>query len=296
MPERRAAGRPRTLRVPDGTGGAGRPLRRRRDRPVAELRPEADLGRPADRRRRAAQGQRDRRRRGRAPPRRPASRSRLRPAPAPDDPARRRLRGRRPADRRQAGRPGRPSRRRATTRARWSTRCSARAGGAEYGGIAGVAAAGHRPSPRPRHERAADGRQARRRPGRADGPAQGAPGQEDLPGARPGLGRRPAVGRIEAPIGRDPRHADPDGRRPRRAAVDHRLPGPRAVRRLDAARARPDHRPDPPDPGPPRRDRPPGRRRPGLRHRARRGAGRTASSGCSCTPGGSSWRRRPTAT
>ena len=105
-----------------------------------------------------------------------------------------------------------------------------------------------------------------------------------------------AVGRIEAPIGRDPKHRTrmavvPDGR----PSVD-RLPGPRAVRRLDAARARPRHRADPPDPGPPRRHRPSGRRRPGLRHRRRRGAGPTASTGCSCTPGGSSSPRRRTAT
>ncbi len=64
-----------------------------------------------------------------------------------------------------------------------------------------------------------------------------------------------AVGRIEAPIGRDPKNrmrmaVVPDGR-----AVGHRLPGPRAVRRLDAARGRPRHRPDPPDPGPPGRPR-----------------------------------------
>ena len=42
-----------------------------------------------------------------------------------------------------------------------------RAGGAEYGGIAGVEPAGDRPPARPRHERPADGRQARRGPGRA---------------------------------------------------------------------------------------------------------------------------------
>ena len=41
----------------------------------------------------------------------------------------------------------------------------ARADGSEYGGIAGRRAAGHRPPPRPRHERAADGRQGRRRAG-----------------------------------------------------------------------------------------------------------------------------------
>ena len=41
----------------------------------------------------------------------------------------------------------------------------ARAGRRGFGGIAGVAAAGHRPSPRPRHERPPDGRQDRRRAG-----------------------------------------------------------------------------------------------------------------------------------
>ena len=74
-----------------------------------------------------------------------------------------------------------------------------------------------------------------------------------------------AVGRIEAPIGRDPKHRTRMARRRRRPAVDDRLPGPRAVRRLDAPRARPRDRPDPPDPGPSRRDRPPDRGRPGLR-------------------------------
>ena len=121
-----------------------------------------------------------------------------------------------------------------------------------------------------------------------DGPAQGAPHQEDVPGPRPAARSSAAVGRIEAPIGRDPKHRTrmavvPDGR----PSVD-RLPRPRAVRRLDAPRARPRDRADPPDPGPSRGDRPPGRRRPGLRRPAPRGAGRTASSACSCTPGGSS--------
>ena len=85
-----------------------------------------------------------------------------------------------------------------------------------------------------------------------------------------------------------PEAPDADGGRARRPAVDDRLPRPRAVRRLDAARARPRHRPDPPDPGPPRRDRPPGRGRPGLRDGHVAARARTASSGCSCTPGGSS--------
>ncbi len=75
------------------------------------------------------------------------------------------------------------------------------------------------------------------------------------------------VGRIEAPIGRDPQHrmrmaVVPDGRPSVTGyRVRERFAG------LDAPRARPGHRPDPPDPGPPRGHRPPGRGRPGLRHR-----------------------------
>ena len=61
-------------------------------------------------------------------------------APAPTSRSGR-LRGRRPADRRQAGRARRPSVARVTTAARWSTPCwRARAVG--YGGIAGVARPG----------------------------------------------------------------------------------------------------------------------------------------------------------
>ncbi len=66
-----------------------------------------------------------------------------------------------------------------------------------------------------------------------------------------------AVGRIEAPIGRDPKHRTRMARGPRRSAVRHRIPRPRAVRWLDAPRARPRHRADPPDPGPSRCDRSP---------------------------------------
>ena len=65
-------------------------------------------------------------------------------------------------------------------------------------------------------------------------------------------------------------HAD-GGRRPTVGRRD-RLPGARALRRLDAARARPGDRPDAPDPRPSRRHRPSRRRRPGLRHRDSRGA------------------------
>ena len=97
-------------------------------------------------------------------------------------------------------------------------------------------------------------------------------------------GRRPDRGADRA----RPQAADADGRRRRWPAVDHRLPRPGALRRLDAARARPRHRPDPPDPRPSRRHRPSGRGRPGVRRPARRDAARTASTACSCTPGGSS--------
>ena len=93
-----------------------------------------------------------------------------------------------------------------------------------------------------------------------------------------------------------PEAPDPDGGRARRPALDDRLPGPRAVRRLDPARARPRDRADPPDPRPPRRHRPSGRRATRCTGPARRGAGRTVSIGCSSTPGGWSSRRRATAT
>ena len=213
----------------------------------------------------AAQGQRDRH----APGRRSASTSPSRPPstsrPAPDIPLavvyedddllivdkpagpRRPPVARAPRRRHAGQRAARPGRRRRLRRDRRRR------------------AAGHRPPPRPRHERPADGRQARRRAGLADGPAQGAPRPEDLPRAR----RRDRRGGGRPDRGADrprPEAPDADGRRPRRARVDDRLPGPRAVRRLDAARARPRDRPDPPDPRPPRRHRPPGRRRPGVRH------------------------------
>ena len=76
-----------------------------------------------------------------------------------------------------------------------------------------------------------------------------------------------AVGRIEAPIGRDPKH------RTRMAVVRTAapsttgLPRSRAISGLDAPRARPRDGADAPDPGPPRGDRPPGCGRPRLRHR-----------------------------
>ena len=91
--------------------------------------------------------------------------------------------------------------------------------------------------------------------------------QEDVPGAGRRARSSATVGRIEAPIGRDPQHRTrmavvPDGRPATTGyRVRERLP------RLDPARARPRHRPDAPDPRPPRRHRPPGGGRSGLRHR-----------------------------
>ena len=102
--------------------------------------------------------------------------------------------------------------------------------------------------------------------------------QQDVPGARR-RGRSTAqVGRIETPIGRDPRD------RLRMAVVADGKPavtGYRVrerLRRLDAAGGGPRHRPHAPDPGAPRVDRPSGRRRPGVRDVAAHGADRTASS------------------
>ena len=183
--------RTRVLRVPDDAGS------QRVDRfvadvtgPVAEPRPEAHHRRPPD----GGRACRSRRTRVIGPGTAlrlvvPAAEP-LDLAPAPEIAAPRRLRGRRPADRRQAGRPRRPpvagprrrdARQRAPRPRRgWRLRRDRRR-----------PAAGHRPSPRPRHERAADGREARRRPALADGPAQGAPGQEDVPRARPRGGLRP---------------------------------------------------------------------------------------------------------
>ena len=97
-----------------------------------------------------------------------------------------------------------------------------------------------------------------------------------------------AVGRIEAPIGRDPKH------RTRMAVVADGRPSTTGYRvrerfagwtllELDLVTG-----PDPPDPGPPRRDRPSGRGRSRLRHGHVAARARTASTGCSCTPGGSS--------
>ena len=181
----------RSLRVPRRAVRARRPLRRRRHRPVAELRPEAHLRRPAD---------------GRpAAPLRanaivgPGTELRLdvpptgraRPGARAGDPAPRRLRGRRPADRRQAGGPRRPPV--AGPRRRHARQRPARphGDGSTYGGIAGV----QRPGIVHRLDRDTSGLLMVARHDAAQalahGPAQGAPGQEDLPRARPGQrGRR----------------------------------------------------------------------------------------------------------
>ena len=135
-----------------------------------------------------------------------------------------------------------------------------------YGGIAGVARPGivhrlDRDTSGPDH-----GRAQRRRAGLAHGPAQGAPGAQDVPRARPGQRRR-GRGTDRGADRARPQGPQADGRRQRRPPRRHRLPRPRAVRGLDAARARPRHRPHAPDPRPSRRARPSGGRRPGLRDR-----------------------------
>ena len=101
-----------------------------------------------------------------------------------------------------------------------------------------------------------------------------------------------AVGRIEAPVGRDPKHRTRMAVVPGRSPVHDRLSRPRAVRRLDPAGARPGDRADAPDPRPPRRHRAPRRGRPGLRHGDVAARAGRAWTGCSCTPGDWSWRRR----
>ena len=88
-----------------------------------------------------------------------------------------------------------------------------------------------------------------------------------------------AVGRIEAPIGRDPKHRTrmgivADGRA---ATTGYRVR--ERFSRLDAAGAGPRHRPDAPDPRPPRCDRPPDRGRPACTARGPHGRGRRAGGG-----------------
>ena len=103
-----------------------------------------------------------------------------------------------------------------------------------------------------------------------------------------------AVGRIEAPIGRDPKDRKrmavvTDGRRGRRRATGSAS----GSRGWTLPRAGPHHRADPPDPRPPDGPRPSGRRATRSTGPARRAGVRTASSGCSSTRGGwSSCRRR----
>ena len=216
---------------------SGGPVRRRRDRPVAELRPEAHHRRPPDRGRRRRSG------RTRSSP--PGAELRLDVpppaaldlAPAPDIPVDVVYED---DDLLIVDKPSGWSsiRRRGTRPARSSTPCwRAPAGGVRRDRRR--RAAGHRAPARPRHQRPAHGGQARCRPGLADGPAQGAAGQEDLPRAGPGHVSAAASAGSRRPIGRDPRAPDADGRRARRAAVGDGLPRPRAVRRLDAPGAGP---------------------------------------------------------
>ena len=151
----------------------------------------------------------------------------------------------------------------------------------------------HRPSPRSRHVRPDHGRAQRRRAGVADGPAQGPPRAQDVSRARPGQRRR---GR-RADRGADrarPEGPQADGRRQRRPARRHGLPRPRAVRRAGRSSSSTS--------SPVARTRSASTsRRSAIRSRATRSTGparragvRTASSACSCTPGGSSSsRRRP---
>ena len=142
----------------------------------------------------------------------------------------------------------------------------ARAGGAEYGGIAGVA----RPGIVHRLDRDTSGLLM---VAKHDGAQASLMAQLKARRVRKTYlalvqgSVAAAVGRIEAPIGRDPKHRTRMAVVRGRARIDDRLPRPRAVRRLDAAGAGPRHRPDAPDPRPPRRDRPPGGGRPGLRDR-----------------------------
>ena len=190
---RRYAPGVRVLRVPDGLGG-------RVDRYVADatglsrsyvqkLISDGRLTTGGERRSRRTRSSARGRSCGSTCPRRSRSTS----TPAPEIPLPDRLRGRRPADPRQAGRARRPPVARACRR-----HAGQRAAGArrrvDLGRHRRRPAAGHRPPPRPRHERAADGRAPRRGAGLDHGPAQGAPGQEDLPGARPGERRRPRSG------------------------------------------------------------------------------------------------------
>ena len=104
-------------------------------------------------------------------------------------------------------------------------------------------------------------------------------------------------GRIEAPIGRDPKHRTRMAVVAGRPAVDDRLPRPRAVRAAGRCSSSTSSPAGPTRSGsisrrsatrsPATRSTAPGRREPRAR---------TGSSGCSSTPGGSSSPRRATAT
>ena len=123
---------------------------------------------------------------------------------------------------------------------------------------------GHRPPAGPRHLGPADRRPQRRRAGVGDGPAQGAPRPQDLPGAGAGLRRRrggPDRGAHRA----RPQGPQADGRRLRRPGGHDRLPRPRALRGLDAPRARSRHGSHAPDPRPPGSPGPPRGGRSGVR-------------------------------
>ena len=184
--------------------------------PVAEPRPEADRGRPPDRagvpiKANAVIGPATALRADGAPEPEP-----LDLAPAEAIPVQRRLRGRRPADRRQAGRPRRPSVAGTHAAGRSSTPCSASAAAAAFGGIAGV----QRPGIVHRLDRDTSGLLM---VARTDAAQHSLMAQLKARRVKKTylalvLGEVSAeVGRIEAPIGRDPKHRTrmavvPDGR------------------------------------------------------------------------------------
>ena len=164
----------RVLRVPDGPTG-------RVDRYVADA---TGMSRSyvqkliSDGRltvgRRGAPREHDRRRPARSCGSTSRSRSPSISQPAPDIAAAGRLRGRRPADHRQAGRARRPPGARPCRAARWSTRSWRTAAATTWGGIAGV----QRPGIVHRLDRDTSGllmvARHRRRAGVGHGPAQGA--------------------------------------------------------------------------------------------------------------------------
>ena len=252
---RRAVDRagPATLEVPEGE------VVRRVDRFVAD---RTGLSRSyvqklitdgPPRRRRRPPAARELRGRAAAASRSRSRRPRSRTTSSPTrHPARRRLRGRRPADRRQA------------VRASSSIPRPATGTGTLVNALLARAATATAASPASRGRASSIASTATRRgllmvarndaaQALAHGPAQGPARAQDVPRARPGLGRRRPSGGSRRRSAATPSTASgwrvvADGRR-----ADDRLPGPRAVRRLDAARARPRHRADPPDPRPPRR-------------------------------------------